>query len=137
MDLVVASRSLQLQYCKRFESIEEDESLFYVCCGTRSALLNLIIKNNQKNVTPFHNKDGRKLSSLIEHITKPKKAEKMNLLVDKYDGEDLDESEAKRLNYIFNDLLKKSFIVLIAQLIKKERIINEVAQKKKRITLAN
>ena len=100
-------------------------------------LLNLIIKNNQNNVTPFHNKDGRKLSSLIEHITKPKKAEKMNLLVDKYDGEDLDESEAERLNYIFNDLLKKSFIVLIALLIKKEQIINEVAQKKKRITLAN
>ena len=127
----MASRSLQLQYCKRFESIEEDESLFYVSYDTRSVLLNLIIKNNQNNVTPFHNKDGRKLSSLIEHITKPKKAEKMNLLVDKYDGEDLDESEAERLNYIFNDLLKKSFIVLIALLIKKEQIINEVAQKKK------
>ena len=100
-------------------------------------LLNLIIKNNQSNVTPFHNKDGRKLSSLIEHITKRKKAEKINLLVDKYDGEDLDESEAERLIISLMICLKKSFIVLIAQLIKKERIINEVAQKKKRITLEN
>ena len=111
-------------------NMEKSEKLFYICFDPRSELLNQIVKNRQgkrfDGVTPFHNKYGLQLSAIIEHITKSKRSEKINLVIDEYDGEDLDESEAERLNYIFSGSLNEAFIALIPQPIEKKRLINNV-----------
>ena len=119
------------------ESLKNDEKLFHICYDARSELLNKMVNNNQENfkVTPFLNRDKLKLSKIIDQITKPDRSEKINLVVDEYDGEDLDESEAVKLNNIFSNLLKEAYILLIAQPMKKERVINNVHQRKNRFDL--
>ena len=116
------------------ESLKNDEKLFHICYDARSQLLNEKEKKNDK-VKSFYNKDGDMLSEIIEKIAKPDRSEKTNLVVDEYDGEDLDESEAEKLNNIFNNLLKESYVVVIAQPIEKERTISNVHQKKNRFDL--
>ena len=119
------------------ESLKNDEKLFHICYDARSELLNKMVNDNQENykVTPFPNRDKLKLSKIIDQITKPDRSEKINLIVDEYDGEDLDESEAMKLNNIFSNLLKEAYILLIAQPIEKERVINNVRQRKNRFDL--
>ena len=119
------------------ESLKNDEKLFHICYDARSELLNKMVNDNQENykVTPFPNRDKLKLSKIIDQITKPDRSEKINLVVDEYDGEDLDESEAMKLNNIFSNLLKEAYILLIAQPIEKERVINNVRQRKNRFDL--
>ena len=118
------------------ESLEEDEKLFYICYDPRSELLNQMVKNNQRKsidkVRLYYNKDRLQLSAIIEDITKPERTEKINFVVDEYDGEDLDDLEAKKLNYIFNESLKEAFIALIPQPIEKERVVRKIPQKRNR-----
>ena len=130
---IVAAAMLE----KIAENLKNDEKLFHICYDARSELLNKIVKNTQGNckVTPFQNKDGLLLSAIIDQITKAYRSEKINLLVDEYNGEDLDTSEAEKLNKVFNESLKESYIVLIVQPIEKERIINNVRQKKNRFDI--
>ena len=90
-----------------------------------------MVKNNQEKITPIENKKGRKLSEIIDDITKVEGPGKVNIVIDEYDGEDLDESEAERLNEFFDKSFKEAFIVLIVQPIEKRRIIKEIPEKKK------
>ena len=107
------------------QSLKSDEKLFHICYDARSELLNKMVSNTQENdkVLPFHNKGGLMLSAIINQITKLDKSEKLNFVIDEYDGEDLDNSEADKLRKIFNKSLKKSYVVLITQPIEKKRII--------------
>ena len=116
------------------ESSKNDEKLFHICYDARSQLLNKKEKKNDK-VESFHNKDGDMLSAIIGKIANADRPEKTNFVIDEYDGEDLDESEAEKLNNIFNKLLKEAYVVLIAQPIQKERTINNVHKKKNRFDL--
>ena len=129
---IIANVMLQ----KISESLKEDEKLFYVCHDPRSELLNQrSIKNKQEKVELIDNKNGRKLSAIIKDITKEERPGKINLVVDEYDGEDLDESEAKKLNDLFDTSFKEAFILLIVQPIEKGRVIKEITQKKNRFDL--
>ena len=114
------------------ESLEEDEKLFYICYEPRSELLNQTINNDQKKhiekTTSFHNKDDLQLSAIIENIIKSERFKEMNFVIDEYGGEDLDKSEARKLSYIFRELLKEAFIFLIPQPIEKKRVVNEIPQ---------
>ena len=117
------------------ESLKIDEKLYFICYDSRSELLNRIKKyaqeNELTNVTLFHNKEKRKLSEIIKIILEENESiRRMNILVDEFDGEDLDESEAKSLNLLFNELLKESYILLVEQPIKKERVVNNTRQEK-------
>ena len=131
---IIAAAMLQ----KILENLENDEKLFYVCYDPRSQLLDQMEKDIQKKhldkVTPFPNKEGYKLSEIIKHITEQEKTKEINFVIDEYDGEDLDESEAERLNKVFNDSLEQAF-VLIAQPIEKKRVVNKITQKKNRFDL--
>ena len=124
---------------KILESLKEGEKLFYICYDPRSELLNQMEKNIQKKfvdkVTPFPNKEGHKLSEIIKHITEKEKTNKINLVVDEYNGEDLDESEAKILSKVFNESLQEEFIVLIAQPIEIKRVVNKITVQKNRFDL--
>ena len=93
-------------------------------------------KKDTTNVTVFRNEEKRSLSVIIKGILeKNESGKKMNFVVDEYDGEDLDESEAERLNEIFIKSLKQSFILLIVQPIKKEREIDTFTIQKNRFEL--
>ena len=120
------------------ESLKNDERLYYICYDSRSGLLDHMTEADQKDakVTLFHNKEGRNLSEIIKGILEKKgRTEIVNFLVDEYDGEDLDESEAKNLNKVFNESLKEAFILLIVQPIEKKRVINNILQKRNRFEL--
>ena len=128
---IIAAAMLQ----KIFKGLEEDEKLIHVCYDPRSELLSQMAKINQDKsiddrVVTLNNKDGLNLSAIIENVTKQERTGKINVVVDEYDGEDLDESEGGKLNQVFSESLKESFIVLIAQPIEKERVINKIPQKK-------
>ena len=106
------------------ESLKNNEKLYFICHDARSELLDDMTKGTQKadnaNVTLFHNKQGRNLSEIMKEILEKKEStEKINFLVDEYDGENLDESEAKSLNELFNESLKQMLVVLIVQPIEK------------------
>ena len=120
------------------KNLKSDERLYYVCYDSRSELLDHITKSAQKvaKVTLFHNKAGRNLSEIIKGVLEKKEStEKVNFFVDEYDGEDLDESEAKKLNKVFNESLKETFIFLIVQPIEKKRVINNILQNRNRFEL--
>ena len=147
---IVAAAILQ----KISENLGEHEKLFFICYDSRSALINYMIKDKQvsevcydsrsalKNymikyeqgrevakVVKFHNKEGLPLSQIIKDILEIEKyPEKVNFIVDEYDGEDLDESEANALNNMLSntDSLKDAFLMLIAQPIEKERTLNNI-----------
>ena len=130
---IIAAAMLQ----KIANSLGEGEQLFYVCYDPRSELLNKMVKNDQKKnkVTPLPNKSGLKLSTIIKDITKSEGSKKINIVVDEYDGEDLDESEAERLNEIITESFKETFVVLIPQPIEKERFVNEIHERKNRFDI--
>ena len=120
------------------ESLKNDEKLYYICYDSRSELLDHMTKGDQKIAkrTLLHNKEGRNLSEIIKGVLEKKESTtKVNFLVDEYDGEDLDESEAKNLNKVFNELLKETFILLIVQPIEKKRVINNILQNRNRFDL--
>ena len=125
------------------DNLPESELLYYVSYDSRSALLNEIQKGNP-NIKIYPDKEelkGTKLSDMIIDILKENKMEKqpdkenirsqkkINLIIDEYDGEHLDQSEARKLNSIINKDYKKVFedavILLIAQSMKKERWVRK------------
>ena len=118
------------------KSMLEHEKLFYICFDSRSALINHMAKDKQESdvdkVRPVHNINGLDLSQIINDILqKETVSEKINFVIDEYDGEVLDVSEARKLDDIFtnNELVKKAFIFLIVQPIEKERILNNIQRK--------
>ena len=122
------------------ESLKNDEKLYYICYDSRSELLdqmtNVAQKEDVANMTAFHNEERRNLSEIIKDILEKKEStRKVNFIVDQYDGEDLDESEATSLNEVFNESLKQMFFVLIVQPIEKKRVINNILQKRNRFEL--
>ena len=90
--------------CKKIlDSLKNDEKLYYICFDARSQLLDdmseFTRKGDNANVTLLHNKEGRNLSEIMKDILEKKeRTVKINFLVDEYDGENLDASEAKSLN---------------------------------------
>ena len=122
------------------KGLKPDEKLYFICYDSRSELLDQVTKDAEEkgmtNITPFHNAERRNLSEIMKGILeKNESTKKINFVIDEYDGEDLDESEAKSLNLIFNLSLKQTFIFLIVQPIEKERIIDNIQQKRNRFEL--
>ena len=112
------------------EGLLEHEKLFYICYDSRSALVNHMIKDKQggdvAKVIPVLNENGLNLSQIISDILQEEKnTENVNFVIDEYDSEDLNESEAKMLNHIFAQSLKEAFVFLIIQPIEKERTLND------------
>ena len=115
--------------CKKAEiisrSLKKDDSLYYIICDSRS-VLRAEIKPVPK-MELISNTDQIKESILLDQILKdnPKKG-KLNIIFDEFDGENLDENEAKALNQHFrmNERLKNSNVILIHQPLKVERMVN-------------
>ena len=125
------------------KNLPEKELLYYISYDSRSALLDEIQGSNPK-IKIYPDKEeqkGTKLSDMIREIlrrndmesqrneTSNKSQKKINLIIDEYDGEKLDRSEANALNNIINAEYKKIFqdtvIFLISQSTKKKRQTND------------
>ena len=124
------------------DNLPESELLYYVFYDSRSALVNEIQKGNPKiKIYPDKKKrKGTKLSDMINDILKKNKMEsqrdkrnrkskkKINLVIDEYDGENLDQSEAHKLNDIiyreYKEVFEDAVVLLITQSMKKKRLAN-------------
>ena len=109
------------------ESLRNNEKLYYICYDSRSELLSQItndVRITDANIRLYHNKESRNLSRIMSDILQLEEStKKINFVVDEYDGEDLDKSEANSLNTVFNESLKQSFILLFVQPIEKANYI--------------
>ena len=74
----------------------------------------------------YRNENALKLSEIIINIKKDHPKYNVNLIVDEYDGEQLDEPEAKRLNEIFttDEKFRDSIICLVFEALTRERMVN-------------
>ena len=96
------------------ESLLEDELLYYVSYDPKSELLHELPGRNNK-LQKYPDKEEKKgmiLSDMVidiltineQHDEKEdKQLKKINLIIDEYDGEKLDEEEAKKFNEIIYD----------------------------------
>ena len=94
---------------KFFEDLKPGETLHYITCDSRNKLGEGIEFIPKENV--FSNKREMLPSAIVKEILKrDSNTEKLNLIFDEFDGECLDEAEAKKLNEDFqtNKRLKDS-----------------------------
>ena len=119
---IVARKKLQM-LSEGFTENGINEIVYFICYDPRSALANEI--GSSPNVKVHCNKKGERLSKIIRDINKEVKNENVNLIVDEYDSEDLDEREAKTLNGIFEEKFRDSFVFLIPQSMEKNREVNK------------
>ena len=116
--------------------LQDDDSLWYVICDSRSKLgeeikLNLDIK-------VFCNERQMPGSVIIQEILKTdSKKGKLNLILDEFDSETLDETEAIKLNEEFktNKRLKDSNIILIPQPLEIERVVNSTKKQRNKFEM--
>ena len=127
---IIAMKKLQLLS----ESVPEDEVVCFICYDSRSELWNEIKVSSK--VRLYQNGEGNPLSVIMNQIlneTSP--AKNTNFIIDEFDGEDLDENEARQLNKFFTKESRNAVILLIIQSMEKERITNDVPEAKNRYDL--
>ena len=115
---ILARKKLQM-LLEELERNGKNELVYFVCYDTRSELLSEIEKI--ANARVYSNKEGKKLSVIVKRILKETNNNKVNLIIDEYDGEDLDKREAEILNSIFEEKFQRSVVYVIAQPIEKIR----------------
>ena len=59
----------------------------------------------------------------------------VNFIVDEYDGEDLDDIEAKTLHKVFKEEIPDAFVLLVVQPMEKERTVNDISHGRNRFDL--
>ena len=111
--------------------LKEKEALYYVLYDSKSEPVAEIRPFSK--IRQFCNKCGLKLMDIIDEIVKDNQTkEKINLVVDGMNSEDLDEKEAEKINKVFatDEKFRDSTIFLIFQPLEKERIVSSIARKK-------
>ena len=117
------------------ESVQENEVVCFICYDSRSELFNEIGSSSAK-VKVYRNVKGNSLSGIIKQVLNETSNKQVNFIIDEYDGEDLDENEAKQLNKLFLEKeIRNAVILLIIQAMEKKRIPNDISQKKNRFDL--
>ena len=101
----------------------------FICYDPRSEHVNEI--GSSTNVKVHCNKKGDNLDEIIVDIRKEVKNENVGLIVDEYDGDDLDEGGVKTLNTIFEGKFWDVFVFLIYQSMEKDREVNKAGKTKK------
>ena len=93
--------------------LKQNEILYFISYDSSSMLTRDIISTSKMKL--YSNERALKLSEIINNIKKDHSKHNINLIVDEYDGEQLDEPEAKRLNEIFtaDEKFRDSIICLV------------------------
>ena len=109
-----------------------NKEVHFICHDSKSALLSEL--GRIPNVTSHGNKGGEKLSKIVKNILKVTNSENVNLIIDEYDGENLDKEEAKTLNGMFEKKFQDATVFLVPQSMEKDRnaIIHEKSEKEKK-----
>ena len=104
--------------------LQESEILYFVSYDS-SSMLTQDMKSTSK-MKFYHNTNALKLN-IIKYIKEYYPEKKVNLFVDEYDTEQLDEFEAKRLDKIFISDTKfcDSIVCLVFEALEKERKVND------------
>ena len=122
------------------ESLRSDELLYYIFYDSGSDFSHEILGSDKMQKYPDKDeKKGMILSDMVIDILKingqydekeDKKLKKINLIIDEYDSEKLDEEEAKKLNEIiydkYSEVFEDAVIMIVAQSMKKKRKKNKV-----------
>ena len=110
----------------------KSKEVHFICHDSKSALLSEL--GRIPNVTTHGNKGGEKLSEIVKKILKVANSQNVSLIIDEYDGENLDKEEAKTLNGIFEEEFQDAIIFLVPQSMEKERnvSIKEKSEKEKK-----
>ena len=128
----IIARKKLLMLSEGFALNKRSDLVYFVCYDPRSALPNTI--GSSLNVKVHCNKERKKLSEIIEGINKEVKDKSVNLIVDEYDSEDLDEEEAELLNSNFEGKFRDAYVFLIPQSMEKERKVRkgEITEKEEK-----
>ena len=118
---IVAHKKLQM-LSDQIARSKKNEEAHFICHDSKSALLNEI--GSIPNVTTHGNKGGEKLSEIIKNILKVANTENINLIIDEYDGENLDKEEAGTLNDMFEKRFQDAIVFLVRQSMEKERNVS-------------
>ena len=105
--------------------LRDDDSLWYVICDSRSKLIEELKVSPKLQV--FCNKMQMPASFILQDILEiDSKQGDLNIIFDEFDGETLDEAEAKKLDKEFktNKRLKNSNIILIPQPLEIQRTVS-------------
>ena len=108
---------------------KEEEILYYICYDSISQQLETMQDISQ--VKLFPNKSGRKLSDIFNEIIRNEPKQKVHVIVDLYDSEDLDDAEVDKLNNLLRTdvKLKDSVISLFCKPVEKKRMVDNVERK--------
>ena len=118
---VVALRKFEI-LLKKLEESKKNEVAYFICHDSKSALMTDIEKMPKAKIC--RNEEGKKLSELIGDILQETNTENVNLIVDEYNGENLDKEEAETLNRMFEEKFKGATVVLVPQSMEKERNVS-------------
>ena len=105
------------------------KEILYLISYDSSSMLTADIESTS-NMKLYRNESALKLSDIINNIKKDHPEYKINLIVDEYDGEQLDEPEATKLNQIFttDKSFRNSIICLVFEALERERLVNGIKQ---------
>ena len=108
--------------------LKEKEILYFISYDSSSMLTADI--ESTSNMKLYRNEGALKLSKIINNIKTDHPECKINLIVDEYDGEQLDEPEATKLNHIFttDENFRNSIICLVFEALERERLVNGIKQ---------
>ena len=118
---IIAHKKLQM-LSDEFKDSGKNEVVHFICHDSKSSLISEI--ESRPNVEIHSNKEGKKLSEIVKNILKKDNSNKVNIVVDEYDGENLDKEEAEALNAIFEEKFQDAVVFLVPQAMEKERILS-------------
>ena len=109
--------------------LKENEILFFISYDSSSMLTTDIVSTSKMKL--YRNKSALKLSEIINNIKEDHPKHKINLIVDEYDAEQLDEPEAIKLNQMFttDENFRDSIICLVFEALERERMVNGTKKK--------
>ena len=108
------------------KTLKQNEILCFISYDSSSMLTKDIASTSKMKL--YGNKSALKLSKIINHIKKDHPKYNINLIVDEYDAENLDNPEAEKLNQIFtkDEKFRDSIIYLVFEALGRERTVNGI-----------
>ena len=104
--------------------LNPNELLYFISYDS-SSMLTVDIKITT-GIKLYRNTEALKLSDIINKLKKKHPEQKINLFVDEYDAEQLDEPEATALNHTFtiDEMFCDSIVFIIFEALERERMVN-------------
>ena len=104
--------------------LNSNEHLYFISYDS-SSMLTVDIKITA-GIKLYRNTEALKLSDIINKLKKEHPEQKINLFVDEYDAEQLDEPEAATLNHTFtkDEVFCDSIVFIIFEALERERMVN-------------